>query len=108
MAFGQQIGPPATARQMQDLLALLREAGWEDLREARHPLGLTQRQAGGKFTRDEATELIDRLQPPDDGAPLIAAAETPRTSAEQQVLKVMSAAHLAAELERRGWVVIAP
>lgn len=62
MAFGQQSGPPASARQVQELLALLQDAGQTDFRDARGPLGFTQRQAAGKFTRDEATELIDRLQ----------------------------------------------
>ena len=62
MAFGQQSGPPATHRQMQDLLELVTGAGHEDLRDARGPLGLTQRQANGKFTRDEADALIEQLQ----------------------------------------------
>jgi hypothetical protein len=62
MAFGQQSGPPATHRQMQDLLEQVIAAGHVDLRDARGPLGLTQRQAAGKFTRDEADALIERLQ----------------------------------------------
>ena len=62
MAFGQQPGPPASARQVADLLALLRAAGYADFRDARGPMGFTQRQAGGKFTRDEAAALIDRLE----------------------------------------------
>jgi hypothetical protein len=62
MAFGQQSGPPATHRQMQDLLEHVIAAGHVDLRDARGPLGLTQRQAAGKFTRDEADALIERLQ----------------------------------------------
>lgn len=62
MAFGQQSGPPATHRQLQELTGLLHEAGHVDFRDARGPLGLTQRQAGGKFTRDEADELIEQLR----------------------------------------------
>ncbi len=62
MAFGQQSGPPATARQVQELVALLHEAGHVDFRDARGPMGFTQRQAGGKFTRDEAEAFISRLQ----------------------------------------------
>src|SRR3546814_16675817 len=62
MAFGQQSGPPATHRQVQQLTELLQAAGHSDFRDARHPLGLTQRQAGGKFTRDEAADLIARLE----------------------------------------------
>ncbi|HRW39654.1 MAG TPA: hypothetical protein P5254_18285, partial [Aquihabitans sp.] len=74
MAFGQQSGPPATHRQLQDLLELVIAAGHVDLRDARGPLGLTQRQAAGRFTSDEADALIERLQaeadaPDDEVAP---------------------------------------
>jgi len=62
MAFGQPSGPPATGRQLRDLTALLESAGHSGFRDARGPLGLTQRQAGGRFTRDEAEELIARLE----------------------------------------------
>ena len=40
----------------------LQETGYEGFRDARGPLGLTQRQGGGKFTRDEADTLIAQLQ----------------------------------------------
>ncbi len=62
MSFGQPSGPPATARQLRDLTALVEAAGHTGFRDARGPLGLTQRQAGGRFTRDEAEELIGRLE----------------------------------------------
>lgn len=62
MAFGQQTGPPASARQVEEISALLEQAGYSTFREARHIFGLTQRQASGKFTQDEAVELIERLQ----------------------------------------------
>ena len=62
MAFGQQSGPPASATQVQELLALLKDAGHSDFRDARGPMGFTQRQAGGKFTRDEAAAFITQLQ----------------------------------------------
>ena len=62
MAFGQPSGPPATARQVRELTALVEAVGHTDLRDARGPLGLTQRQAGGRFTRDEAEALIARLE----------------------------------------------
>ena len=62
MAFGQASGPPASAKQLAALEVLLAEAGYVSFREARHPLGLTQRQANGKFTRDEADELLERLE----------------------------------------------
>ena len=62
VAFGQQLGPPASAKQVQELLTLLKEAGHTDFRDARGPMGFTQRQAGGKFARDEADQFIDRLR----------------------------------------------
>jgi hypothetical protein len=62
MSFGQPSGPPATARQLRDLSALVEAAGHAGFRDARGPLGLTQRQAGGRFTRDEAEDLIARLE----------------------------------------------
>ena len=68
MAFGQAAGPPASARQIQELAELLEARGFDSFKEARHPFGLTQRQAAGKFTVDEATELIDRLSIVDDDA----------------------------------------
>ncbi len=61
MTFGQASGPPASSRQVRDLLALLNEAGHVDFRDARGPMGFTQRQAGGKFTRDEADAFIAQL-----------------------------------------------
>jgi hypothetical protein len=108
MAFGQQAGPPASARQLQELTQLVRDNGHEGLREARHPLGLTQRQAAGRFTRDEADDLISRLQASDDAPPTPEAAESSRSAAAQQVLRVMPADQPAIELERRGWTVIPP
>jgi hypothetical protein len=109
MAFGQQLGPPASARQVQELLALLHDAGHTDFRDARGPMGFTQRQAAGKFTRDEVDGFIERLQ--DDGmaesAP-VAPRARPRLSPAQQVLARMPADQLAAELERRGWTVTKP
>jgi hypothetical protein len=70
MAFGQPSGPPATARQLRDLTALLEAAGHTGFRDARGPLGLTQRQGGGRFTQDEATALIARLEAEaEDGVP---------------------------------------
>lgn len=61
MAFGQQSGPPATRQQLDELLALLEQAGQAGFRDARGPMGFTQRQAGGRFTRDEAQAFIDEL-----------------------------------------------
>lgn len=103
MSFGQPAGPPATYRQLEELRALLHDAGYAGFREARGPMGFTQRQAGGKFTRDEAEALIARLR---DGAPAPAPAE--RLSATQRLLREMPDEALAAELQRRGWIVVEP
>lgn len=62
MAFGQSSGPPATGKQVNQLLELLAAAGHSDFRDARGPMGFNQRQAGGKFTRDEADAFIEQLE----------------------------------------------
>ncbi|CAN5526584.1 hypothetical protein BH10ACT3_BH10ACT3_05880 [soil metagenome] len=62
MAFGQSAGPPAHNKQLEQLEQLLRDRGYDSFKEARHPFALNQRQAGGKFTGPEATELIERLE----------------------------------------------
>ena len=108
MAFGQQSGPPASARQVQELLALIQAAGHLDFRDARGPMGFTQRQAGGRFTRGEAAELIERLQGAESDSGKPAEAEGWRHSAQEQLLGRMPAEQLAAELRRRGWMVIDP
>lgn len=112
MAFGQQSGPPAGRREVQELLTLLQEAGHEDFRDARGPMGFTQRQAAGKFTRDEAAAFIAQLQEAgSSGDPAEAAAPrspSPRLSAAEQALRKVPAEQLAAELQRRGWVVLEP
>lgn len=107
MAFGQQAGPPATARQLQELLALLHEAGHTDFRDARGPMGFTQRQAAGKFTRDEADALIATLQD-DEARSSGPVAPAPRLTAAERALREIPAEALAAELQRRGWVVLEP
>lgn len=110
MAFGQQAGPPAPARLVQELLALLQDAGYDDFRDARGPMGFTQRQAAGKFTRGEAQAFIDRLQEAAhaDGLPPAPAAHPARLSAAERALRDLPAEALAAELQRRGWVVLEP
>jgi hypothetical protein len=109
MAFGQQAGPPASGRQLKELLALLQEAGHADFRDARGPMGFTQRQAAGKFTRDEADGFIALLQgdgrTPDTEP---SAAPAPRLTATEKTLRELPAEALAAELQRRGWVVMEP
>ena len=141
MAFGQQGGPPATAKQVQALLALLHDAGHLDFRDARGPMGFTQRQAAGKFTRDEADAFIAQLEHEQDAAggatagppptppptskivrraeptprrpptpkapprPRAGAAPSPDADTE---LQGFPTERLAAELQRRGWVVLEP
>ncbi len=90
MSFGQASGPPATAKQVRELQELLEAAGHSDFRDARGPMGFTQRQAGGKFTRDEAQAFIDQLEaealdapaaPTAPSAPAVAAAPRPKAVA---------------------------
>jgi hypothetical protein len=112
MAFGQPAGPPAGGRQVQELLSLLQDAGHADFRDARGPMGFTQRQAAGKFTRQEVEAFIEQLQNAEDevsppGAPDTERIPT-RTSAAEKLLQTMPTAELAAELRRRGWTVSEP
>ena len=130
MAFGQSSGPAATARQVQQLLELLQDAGHADFRDARGPLGFTQRQASGKFTRDEAEQLIADLESAAHqgsaidltAAPVRAATTkskakskaspsptaTRAMSAADRALRAVPTPQLAAELQRRGWIVVEP
>jgi hypothetical protein len=118
MAFGQQSGPPATGRQVQELLGLLHDAGHVDFRDARGPMGFTQRQAAGKFTRDEADAFIEQLQEADSAESAAAEGTEPlvrdarpaavRLTAAELALRKVPAEQLAAELQRRGWVVMEP
>jgi len=112
MAFGQQSGPPATHRQVSQLMELLNNAGHTDFRDARGPMGFTQRQAGGKFTRDEADAFIQQLEQEEeaghDGASAPAAVPAARLSKAEQALRKISSEQLAAELQRRGWIVAEP
>lgn len=108
MAFGQQQGPPASAKQVQELLVLLQEAGHSDFRDARGPMGFTQRQAGGRFTRTEVDLFLERLRDaePDSDKPVEVA--TWRRYTRQEVLREIGTEHLAVELRRRGWTVVQP
>ncbi|HWD25250.1 MAG TPA: hypothetical protein VG368_07270 [Acidimicrobiales bacterium] len=108
MPFGQQSGPPASSKQLRDLLALLQEVGHADFRDARGPMGFSQRQAGGRFTRQEADEMIERLQTAQDGEVARAPVVAERLSLRDQALAKSPDDVLARELDRRGWIVIAP
>jgi len=119
MAFGQHSGPPASAKQIQEITDLLAGAGYDSLREARHIYGLTQRQAGGRFTRAEADELIARLLAGEGELDVDRAVEVMAASADGAERAARRAAAkqaelvaslpdelLADELTRRGWVCI--
>jgi hypothetical protein len=108
MAFGQQSGPQASAREVQELLALLKDAGHTDFRDARGPMGFTQRQAAGKFTRDEAAAFIGKLQDAEFTGSTPVAVPRWRLSAQEQMMRNMPADQLAAELRRRGWTAVEP
>ena len=108
MAFGQHAGPPATSRQVEELLGLLHAAGHESFRDARGPMQFTQRQAAGKFTRAEADELIARLQAASDGVAGPPPEPGPRMSNIEQLLRRIPAEQLAGELQRRGWLAVEP
>jgi hypothetical protein len=124
MSFGQASGPPAPAKLVQELLALLHEAGHSDFRDARGPMGFTQRQAAGKFTRDEAAAFIEQLQVEAETAAEAVASVTaeqlapiakptaarPKKQAPSvdRTLEKVPTETLAAELQRRGWVVLEP
>ena len=88
---------------------MLQAAGHDDFRDARGPMGFTQRQAGGKFTRDEAASFIAVLQEAGSTGDLgLAGATASQLSPSEQALRRVPAEQLAAELQRRGWVVIEP
>lgn len=140
MAFGQPSGPPATSRQLKALLALLRDAGHADFRDARGPMGFTQRQAGGRFTSDEADAFIRQLEDDaglgadpgagdgagdgadpgvnhrqedaDAGASGVQPRPKPggpvKPNAEERAVRRLPDGVLAAELQRRGWIVMEP
>ncbi len=71
-------------------------------------MGFTQRQAAGKFTREEATALIDRLQDMEAGAGSPVAVPAPQVTAQEQIIRHVPAERLAVELRRRGWTVSEP
>ncbi|MEP1124502.1 MAG: hypothetical protein ABJH68_11505 [Ilumatobacter sp.] len=134
MAFGDHSGPPATGRQLRELLELLEAAGHAGYRDARGPMGFTQRQAGGKFTSSEADEFIERLQKeihgdgPPAGSHSPPRARQPDPSSETTPARIppparpqralprsrgpglseLTSEELAAELQRRGWIVVEP
>lgn len=109
MSFAQQ-GPPASAKQVAYIQALMRKAGYDDFRSARTEYRLTPRQARGKFTKAEASALIDRLTSTGDDNPTVSVEEEPETliSAQALLIRGFPADVLADELRRRGWMVGEP
>src|SRR4051812_10982835 len=104
MAFGQASGPPATGKQVRELSDLLAAAGHDGFRDARGPMGFNQRQAAGKFPRDEAQAFIDQLEeaaPLDEPAPTHTSAIVRLTPAER-ALRAVTDKELLAEVQRRG------
>ena len=109
VSFAQQ-GPPASAKQIAYIQALMRKAGYDDFRSARTEYRLTPRQARGKFTKLEASAMIDRLTSTDDDNPTLSVSEEPETldSAQALLVRGFPAEVLADELRRRGWSVAEP
>jgi hypothetical protein len=106
---------------VEQLTELIHAAGHTDFRDARGPLGLTQRQAGGRFTRDEADALIEQLEGDANAVaeaaaglrsvvaePAPAAATPQRTARRVAALRDVPSEQLAAELQHRGWIVMEP
>jgi hypothetical protein len=129
MAFGDASGPPASSKQMQFLQSLLVRAGFEGFADARRPLGLTPKQARGKFGAREASALIDTLLTAEttvaeggdfsienrsDAAVDLAKSKRDEAAAEKianeraRMLQGIPADLLAEELRRRGWAVTEP
>ena len=129
MAFGDVSGPPASSKQMQYLQTLLVRSGFEGFADARRPLGLTPKQARGKFGAREASALIDTLLQAEgkvaeggdfsienrsDAAVDLATAKRDELAAEKianeraRMLQGIPADLLAIELRRRGWQVTEP
>jgi hypothetical protein len=71
-------------------------------------MGFTQRQAGGKFSRDEADAFIAQLLDAECNGSIAIAAPAWRQSAQEQMLSALPSQQLADELRRRGWTAIEP
>lgn len=89
---------------MRELTELLAAAGHDGFRDARGPLGLSQRQAAGKFTRDEAQAFIDQLEEAAHADEALPARATPvvRLTQGERAARALSDAELLAEVHRRG------
>ena len=87
---------------MRELGELLEAAGHDGFRDARGPMGFSQRQAGGKFTSGEAQAFIDQLE--ESAGPGEPARPTPvvRLDPAQRALRAASDDQVLAEVHRRG------
>lgn len=130
MAFGQSAGPAASHRQVAELLQLLQNAGHADFKDARGPMGFNQRQTAGRFTADEAQEMIDQLQQAEyetdqqaettgssdrkqkseqaDGASKRNGMTDEERTEMERAVRSASTKSLVLEVRRRGWVVTKP
>ena len=77
-------------------------------RDAHGPMGFTQRQAGGKFSRDEASAFIAQLLDAESEGSVTVRTPAWRQSAQDQLLSSLPSEQLAGELRRRGWTVNEP
>ncbi len=91
---------------------MLQRAGHSDFRDARGPMGFTQRQATGKFTAAEAAEFIEQLQEAEYLRDAGEASPPPepvvKLSVAELALREYPDHLLASELQRRGWIVVEP
>ncbi len=124
MAFGQAAGPPASPKRVAELAEALEALGFDTFKEARHRVGLTQRQAAGKFTNDEVDELLARLEAEGidgeggglgadapQGAPPAKTSVTVdrrQRARDEELVARLDADLLATELVNRGWCCIPP
>ena len=99
---------------MRDLLELLGAAGHDGFRDARGPLGFNQRQAAGKFSRDEAQAFIDQLEEDAHGQEsasvpprpaTVRAATVVRLTAAERAMRAVTDEELLAEMRRRGLMI---
>lgn len=96
---------------MNELRELLQRAGHADFRDARGPMGFNQRQAAGKFTANEAAAFIEQLQEAEysrDQGATPAPEPVAKPAAAELALRKFTDQALAAELQRRGWIVVEP
>ena len=71
-------------------------------------MGFTQRQAGGKFSRDEAAAFIAQLLDAEHDGGTVIAPPAWRQSAQEHMIGSLPSELLAGELRRRGWTATEP